>query len=153
SGFIAPENLELWGTPTSVGTYAILLTVRDVDGRSATNTFDLRVSPITEWNSLVGGTAGAPYSHHFLVIGGRLPHSVAIVAGRLPLGLTLDPATLTVSGTPLESGNFSPALEFRDADGVPLRITNYFTIDGGASTLRVNSNDDLGTIDAGAFYS
>jgi len=153
SRFIGPENLELWGTPTSVGTYRATLTVRDADGQSATNTFDVRVSPITEWNFLTGGTAGVPYSHHFLVIGGRPGYTSAIVAGRLPLGLTLDPAALTVSGTPIESGNFSPTLEFRDADGALLRVRNYFTIGSGTSTLTVTMNDDLGTIDAGAFYS
>src|SRR4029077_4052796 len=131
TSWIAPENLEVWGAPSAIGTFPVQLSVHDPDGRSATNTFDLRVSPLALTEYLQGGTVGTAYSTYLRVIGGRLPYSAAIVGRRLPLGLTLDPTTLTVSGTPTEAGQFAPVLEFTDADGMKLRLTNYVFIGSG----------------------
>jgi hypothetical protein len=41
-----------------------------------------------------------PYSHTFPATGGTAPYTFAITAGALLNGLTLDPDTGTVSGTP-----------------------------------------------------
>lgn len=46
------------------------------------------------------GTTGTPYSHTFPTTGGTPPLSFAITSGSLPPGLTLDPSTGVVSGTP-----------------------------------------------------
>jgi large repetitive protein len=151
--WLGPENVELWGTPTALGSYHVQATVTDADGRSATNTFDLYVQPLHLWNYTPNGQVGTPYNHTFKVLGGRGPYTAALVSGRLALGLTFNPATLTISGTPTEAGNFRGVFEFTDADGETLLVSNYFTIGGGASTLLITSNDDLGTISAGAAYS
>ena len=58
-----------------------------------------------------------------------------------------------MSGTPTEAGQFAPVLEFTDADGMKLRLTNYVFIGSGASTVFVNTGEDFGTITAGSFYS
>ncbi len=47
---------------------------------------------------------GVPYSHGFPATGGTPPYTFAITAGSLPTGLTLDPATGIVSGTPTDAG-------------------------------------------------
>ena len=153
TSWIAPDNLEIWGGPTATGTFPLQLSVQDVDGRSATNTFNLRVSPLGLTEFVQGGTVGTASSTYLRVIGGRLPYTAAIVARRLPLGLTLHPTALTVSGTPTEAGQFAPVLEFTDADGMKLRLTNYVFIGSGASTVFVNTGEDFGTIPAGVPYS
>jgi hypothetical protein len=45
-----------------------------------------------------------PYFHSFLANGGTPPYTFALIAGSLPVGLTLDGATGTVSGTPTAAG-------------------------------------------------
>jgi hypothetical protein len=152
--YIQPENLELWGAPLQTGTFPTQLTVQDADGQTATNTFNVRVSPMALTQYLQSGNVGTPFSNYLRVIGGRLPYTAAIVARRLPLGLTLDPNTLMVTGTPTEGGNYSPVIEFTDADGMKLRVTNYMSIGPFQNAVTVFTNfDDLGTITAGSFYS
>jgi len=153
TSWIAPENVEVWGAPAATGTFPVQMTVQDADGRTATNTFPLRVSPLALTEYPGNLTVGTPLSHYFRVVGGRLPYSAAVVARRLPLGLALDPTALTLSGTPVEDGNFAPVIEFTDADGMKLRLTIYMFVASGASTMFVNASEDFGTIAAGFFYS
>ncbi len=155
--WINAGNLELWGAPTALGTSHPQLTVTDSDGGSARNTFDVRVVPLRVWNNDLPDVAfGAPYSHHFFALGGRLPYTMSVVAGRLPNGLALSSASsLTVSGTSFETGNFAATFELRDADGITFRFTSYlfvgtYFLGGGmSSTVIVNSPDDFGTITEG----
>ncbi len=149
ASWIAPANAEIWGTPTEAGTFPVQFTVVDADGRSVTNTFPLRVSVLRLFNYLPGGTVGTPYSHHFMVIGGRLPYTVALAGGRLPYGLTFDPAALTVSGTPLEDGNFHAVFEFTDADGKQVRVHNYFTVVTTSPVRILDDDDEDAVIQAG----
>jgi hypothetical protein len=152
--YIQPENLELWGAPMQLGTFPTQLKVQDPDGQSATNMFDVRVSPMALTQYLSSGNVGTPYSSYLQVIGGRLPYTAAIVARRLPLGLTLNPNTLTVTGTPTEAGNYAPVLEFTDADGKKLRVTSYMSVGPFQNAVTIFTNfDDLGTITAGFSYS
>jgi len=152
TSWIAPENLEIWGTPTLLGSFNVRLTVTDADGRSATDYFVLKVSPLRVWSYLPNGTLGVPYAQHLLVIGGRPPYT-GLAGGRLPLGLAFDPATLTVSGTPAENGYFYGIFDVADADHLGVRFYSFFSVGSLTSTLQIGSNDDLGTIPAGQFYS
>jgi hypothetical protein len=154
--WIQPGDVELWGSPTQLGTFPVQFTVTDADGATATNTFDVNVRPLHLWNSLVGGSYGVPYSYTFLVIGGTLPYTVADAGGRLPNGLTLNPSTLTVSGTPQENGGFTLTTQFADASGDPthiLHLNQYPYFGSLTSTINFNTGDDLGSIQAGSSYS
>ena len=50
---------------------------------------------------------GAPYSFDFRALGGSGTYSRTLVSGSLPVGLSLDPASGIISGTPFENGSFS----------------------------------------------
>ena len=60
------------------------------------------VNPAT----VAGATAGQPYSQTFTQVGGPGVVTFA-VTGTLPAGLTFDPATNTLSGTPTQTGTFT----------------------------------------------
>src|SRR4051812_21302279 len=159
ASFIAPGDAEISGTPIIPRTFHVQVTLTDATGATVTNTFDLHVRLLVTNDYLTSGQVGIEYAHTFQVLGGTPPYTGTLVRGRLPLGLTFDPSTLTVSGIPTEAGNFFAVFDFADASGDSLhtqRISSYFFIGSGTSTLIINSPDqtgDLGTISAGAFYS
>src|SRR6185295_17032910 len=124
--WIAPNDAELWGRPTATGTYNVQLTVTDANGKSATNTFPLKVSALLQTNTLLNGALGAPYASTVRVIGGTGPYTVARTGGSLPAGLTLNSGTLVLNGTATESGFFSPQLTFTDAASHTVSFANYF---------------------------
>jgi hypothetical protein len=59
-------------------------------------------SPLTiTTTSLPDGKQGAPYSQTLSATGGKPPYTWSLTGGRLPFGLTLNPSTGQISGTPL----------------------------------------------------
>jgi uncharacterized protein (TIGR03437 family) len=67
---------------------------------------------------IFSGKVGSPYSAALQASGGTPPYqNWMIIAGSLPPGLTLDPASGSVNGTPTASGNFSFTVTVNDSSG------------------------------------
>ena len=60
--------------------------------------------PITVTAQLGNATQGTPFSGKIIAIGGLAPYHFTIRFGRLPVGLTLDPKTGAIEGTPTQAG-------------------------------------------------
>jgi hypothetical protein len=153
TSFVTPGDVQLWGTPTALGTSSVFLRVTDADGVTAANTFPLKVVPLLQTTFLSSGTIGIAYSQTLRVLGGAGPYTAAVTAGQLPAGIALNPTTLLVSGTPAENGNLSWVTTFTDAGSVTLRVSINLFISGGASNSNINTNANLGFTTTGSSYS
>jgi len=78
--------------------------------------------------SLPDGTGGLPYSASIAATGSPSPQ-FGVTAGALPTGLTLDPATGALSGTPSVSGTFSFTVTASSlVSGIPASAARAYTI-------------------------
>jgi uncharacterized protein (TIGR03437 family) len=152
SSYIDPGDFELWGAPTSLGSYYVQLTVTDSTGATTTSVFPLGVSSLIadDADNLPNGTIGVSYSHKLRVVGGNNSYSVSQAGGWLADGLSLNTSTFLVSGTPLENGNFFAVFQFADTVSHSLQVTNHYAISGGASTVAIGTANNLGSWTVGS---
>lgn len=155
----------IWGVPTEAGDFNVTITVTDANSAQTSVTVPLHVSELWLETRLPNGTYGTTYGPtppgtgaHLRVLGGSAHYTTALVAqspgNRLPAGLTLDGALdhNTVTGTPIETGSFSPDLLVTDTAGPAhhLRIFNgLFIADSGIGTIQINTGSDLGYVPVG----
>jgi hypothetical protein len=88
------------GTPTLAGLFSFTIEVTDADANTAHVDCSILIGLSIVCGNPPAGRVGVPYSHTFPATGGTAPYTFAITAGALLNGLTLDPNTGTVSGTP-----------------------------------------------------
>lgn len=126
-----PATRQITGTPTQSGTYPIQVTVSDTEGRTTTANYSILVKDplVLPVKSLPDGTVGAVYATQTLngATGGAGPYTY--LGTNFPPGLTFNPTTLQVSGTPTQSGSYIASVKVTDADG---------TIANQSYTIKVN---------------
>jgi titin len=110
---------EISGTPSASGTTPFTLVVTDVDGQQATQaeSVDILAAPSVTSPLLSGGEVGAAFDATPSAAGGSGAYTWSVTDGALPAGLTLDPTTGEISGTPTASGTSDFDLEVTDAVG------------------------------------
>ncbi|WP_316819950.1 putative Ig domain-containing protein [Pedobacter gandavensis] len=112
-----PITRVISGTPAQSGLYIIGVTVTDNVGTKASNTYALRVIGALSLPSatLADGTVGTTYPAVTLpeVTGGTGPYTYT--SANVPLGLSFNPATRSLSGTPGIGGIFTFQLTAKDA--------------------------------------
>lgn len=104
---------------------------------------------IASCNNPPYGIVGVPYTTTFTVAGGTAPYTWTLVSGSFPGGLTLDPATGILSGTPTAHGVFPFTLQVTDSTGNSTQISCSISI-GVRPSVGCNSPPN-GTV--GTFYS
>jgi hypothetical protein len=106
------------GTPTAEGTFDF--TIQVADGVStASKNMSIHINPqlvITSTSPLPNGHKTVPYSHALTASGGSGSYTWSILTGFLPAGLSFNPATGLISGTPTQLETRS--LTFQVADGI-----------------------------------
>jgi hypothetical protein len=65
-------------------------------------------------SSLPGGTAGTAYHAVVSATGGLTPYAWSMVSGSLPAGLSLNPTSGAISGTPAAAGSFAFTVQVTD---------------------------------------
>jgi hypothetical protein len=104
---LAPSG-SISGTPTDAGTSNFTALVTDRHGNTAMRDYTIAVNPPCSKLSLSPanlqeGEIGEAYGHTLKADGGTGPFTFSLAAGALPTGLTLDPATGSISGKPQQA--------------------------------------------------
>ncbi|MCU1392489.1 MAG: autotransporter protein [Ilumatobacteraceae bacterium] len=106
----------LSGTPTTAGTYTVVVQVTDAMSATASATYTLTVGAALAvgTTALPNGDVRTPYPATALTTsGGTAPYTWSAVG--LPAGLSLDPATGVLSGTPTAAGTSTIQVTVVDA--------------------------------------
>lgn len=141
-----PTTREITGTPTTTGTFTVNVQVTDAANVTASNSYTIKVvAPLTIANkTLADGTVGVVYATETLpaATGGVGPYTY--VATNVPAGLSFNPTTRELTGTPTGAGNFSITLRVTDSEG--RQATNTYALKvNGALTLATATLPD-GTV-------
>ena len=107
-----PSTGAITGTPSAAGTFSDTSRVADSAGASSTSACGITIGPVAGGALSLTcasniGQVGQPYVSAMVATGGTAPYTYSISAGSLPPGLTLDPATGAISGTPTTAGSFT----------------------------------------------
>ena len=128
----------LSGMPTAGGSFSFTITATDsspfpgpFNGSQAYTVNIAAPTFVLPATSLAGGRLGAPYSAAFTTAsGGTAPYAYAVTAGALPGGLTLNPASGAISGTPSALGTFNFSITATDSStgSGPYTATQAYSI-------------------------
>src|SRR6185436_13822740 len=112
------------GTPTAAGPFSFTVKVTDSTGGTAaiaiTSNCGITIAPpdmTAQCVTATTGKVGVPYSSSIGVTGGTAPYTFALNSGSLPNGLSLNPTTGLISGTPTAAGPFSFTVKVTDSTG------------------------------------
>jgi len=140
------------GKPTQVRVDPFTFTVRLTDATQTTATsqpLQITIVPgpllILTTGDLTRGTVSAQYSFQLQPLGGATPYTWSLATGALPPGLSLNPASGVITGTPTQFGTFSFAVKLTDSqpenvtsgtlriivDPAPLVVTTTGDLPGG----------------------
>ncbi|MCI0636065.1 MAG: putative Ig domain-containing protein, partial [Actinobacteria bacterium] len=124
------------GTPTTAGSFSFTAKATDSGSPAQADTQPLSVTvapapvppPEITTTTLPDGQVGVPYSHTLAATGGTPPYAWSVDAGSLPPGLSLDPVTGTVSGTPSAAGSFPFTAKVTDSDAPAQEDTQALSV-------------------------
>ncbi len=126
-----PATGILSGTPTAVGPQTISVTVTDTTKGTASARLALTIDTLAiSTTALPNGFTSVAYSGALAVSGGQTSLAWAITSGSLPNGLTLNPATGAITGTPNTAGSFpfTVAVSYTPASPSAVSVSQAFTI-------------------------
>ncbi|TAL45490.1 MAG: hypothetical protein EPN91_02430 [Salinibacterium sp.] len=115
-----PNTAQVTGTPTATGSFEFILRAMDARGCYLDNEYLIAIgcSTITvSPTSLAAASVDASYSDTVSASGGVAPYTFAVTTGTLPSGLSLDPDTGIISGTPTGAGSHTFTITATDANG------------------------------------
>jgi hypothetical protein len=141
---LSPAGL-IEGNTTATGNYTFSVKATDSNSPAATATANLQITvngsagtlTITT-SSLPNGTNNTPYNALLSANGGITPYSWTIASGALPTGLSLDPRSGLISGTPGAAGTTSVTIKVTDVQNDTASQLLTLTIDTGDANGTLN---------------
>jgi hypothetical protein len=125
-----PSTGVLTGTPTVGGIYTLHFTARNGVGRNATQTFTLHVNQAPMFTSADAATfaVGRPARLALKAVGFPAPAFSESPDDTLPAGITFNPATGVLSGTPAPGTDGIYTLQFTAHNGIGDDATQTFVL-------------------------
>jgi len=124
----------LSGTPTTSGTYNMVVQVSDSAGSSATAPLAILIASCTSCSPLTitttnipDGTVGMSFAATLSGAGGTAPYTWSISSGALPAGITLGNAG-TISGTPAAAGTYRFSAQLTDSSSPATTTSNALAL-------------------------
>jgi hypothetical protein len=138
----------VFGTPTASGTFSFTVTVTDSASNTAAKQFTIGISAgltITTAPVLPNGAIGAAYSAALNAVGGDVPYAWSVTQGALPAGLTLDPASGSITGSASAAGEFTFTVQVTDSSSAT--ATKTFNLEISASlTISTPATLPIGSV-------
>lgn len=137
NGLTLNTNGSISGTPTTAGTYPLVLRAMDSAGASAQLPISIRILTSTltlSQSGLANGQLNQPYTSTLKASGGAAPYAFNLVTGTLPPGLALS-SNGNISGIPTTAGIFQITYRVFDANQKSLENTLPLFISGSGISL------------------
>ena len=119
-----PSTGAITGIPTQAGTASFTAQVVDSSQNfgqdTATTACNIVVTtppPLSVFCPMSTGQVNVPYTSGLAASGGLPPYTFSIAAGSLPTGLSLNPSTGAITGTPTAAGTFAFTAQVVDSRG------------------------------------
>ncbi len=127
-----PTTGVLLGTPSATGTFVFTLQASNADGSTVSQPVSMTINPAppTAFSASTppsNAQVGFGYSYTFVADGGFPAPTYTVASGTLPAGITLNPTTGVLSGTPSSAGSFGPIV-IQASNGGGLVSSTSFTI-------------------------
>ncbi|HEX4094086.1 MAG TPA: fibronectin type III domain-containing protein [Trebonia sp.] len=144
-----PSTGLLSGTPTTAGSYAFTVKVTDAAGGSATQATSVTIAAVPTLANPAppSGQTSIAYSDALTVTGGTGPFTWSVASGSLPPGLTLNPSTGLLSGTPTAAGLYTFSAKVTDSYG--LTATQSLSVSIAVGPLVINASANASTVAQG----
>ncbi len=125
-----PSTGAITGTSTAAGTASFTARVTDTNSVTADQALAIVVNPAPSVTtaSLALGVTTVAYSQTLASTGGTGAHAWSIPAGALPAGLTLNPSTGAITGTPTATGQ-TANFTVRVADSLGISASKALSIE------------------------
>ena len=122
----------------------VMVAVTDSTSTTATSSLSIQVAApgplaITTMSPLPGATLGTAYSDTLQASGGVPPYSWSVTPSSLPAGLTLDPSTGVISGTPTATGTSNFTATVTDSTGAAVSAALSLQVSAPAEALSWSS--------------
>ena len=144
-----PATGLLSGTPTTSGSYTFTAKVTDTFGGTATKTVTVVITAVPSLANPAPATgqAGVAYSNGLAVTGGTGPYTWSVSSGSLPPGLSLNPTTGVISGTPTSVGLYTFTVQVTDSFG--LTATQTLSMSVAVGPLVISATASSSTVPQG----
>ncbi|PNZ39837.1 lectin-like domain-containing protein, partial [Staphylococcus lutrae] len=138
------------GTPKQLGNYTVSVKAVDQAGNTSTTTFNINVVDTTSPVITVNNQTNQVFSSINNVVISTTDNSGATtdtVTG-LPPGLTYNPATKTVSGTPTTIGSYTVTVVSKDASNNTVSKTFTWTIERNSMSDSLSNSASVSTVNS-----
>ena len=128
------------GTPSTAATNSFTISATDSNGAAGSRPYSVTINAAVTVNpaSLPGGTVGAAYNQTISATGGTGTYTFSVTAGALPAGLTLNPTTGMLSGTPSSAATSAFSVTATDGNGATGARAYTVTINAGIAVNPVS---------------